>query len=671
MYIKLCTKSTHGGMYMTKNLILSKDKLSTLSISLSKTIFWVGAGIGAETPCNLPLGNGLTDAFLKAMLGDEQAEKFILYWNNHIPKIRDSIKGNNWNAPTSMTVYTPDDVRSGNAWERPRLEFIIGEMNKLDQEFQDISFQKLENERRYKRQYAIESLSHFTEAEPNLLHYWLADFARAGATIVTANFDTCIEKALNVVPLSKPTSLDGVRGIETTSGFIYHIHGVAADENIQSNLGATINNVSKRLPEAFTKKLEKCFQDGYNIVFIGYSGLDFFDVQPFFEGLNSGSYPGKAIYLHFCKDDRECEEAAKRSKRYQYLLNPFAEKVIAYGKSTDFFDILGGNSGVKCTKDVVTIPNSRGTAFEKTKEQLQGVTSGMTDDDRQAFYFLNMFRLASQLNINLSNFYPDWGSRISSIYNDWKSDTENAGTLCKMFSVRGQINDCIVDDIRFNNWESTNSAYLRVVTDIRPLIRQWDGAHTTLLTNHMSWKQAGVSRKILNTCVEETCKILERGAFTSLTPEEENIERDTVHYLCGWQMKKMYGLWMIPFVRYTTYRKLKYLLKCIDRLLEFPFSSFMYRTYYLSLCRQRGAIQAMLGQKCTDDNGYYGDLQHEWNICMETPNLFDARLTIRARMRQYWILVCKLKKRSAKKYNELKAIYHELDSMRADSSAAD
>ena len=218
------------------------------------------------------------------------------------------------------------------------------------------------------------------------------------------------------------------------------------------------------------------------------------------------------------------------------------------------------------------------------------------------------------------------------------------------------------------DWGSINSAYLNVVTDIRPLMRQWDGAHITILTDHMRWKQAGVSRDILDYYVEETCKILQRGAFTSLTPEEEDIERDTVHYLCGWQMKKMYVLWAIPFVRYTTYPQLRYLLKCIDRLLEFPFASFMYRTYYLSLCRQRGAIQAMLGQKCADHNGYYGDIQHEWDICMETPNLFDARLTIRARMLQYWIMVCKLKVRSIRKYNALKAIYRELDSMRADSS---
>lgn len=651
---------------MTKNLILSRDKLSDLSVDPSKTILWIGAGVGAETPCNLPLGNGLTDAFLKSMLGGEQAERFILYWNNHIPQIRESIKGNNWSAPANTITYNLDDVRSGNAWERPRLEFIIGEINKLDQEFQNISFQKPENKRRYKRQWAIESLSHFAEAAPNLLHYWIADFARAGATIVTANFDTCIERALEAEPIPKPSSADGVKGIKTASGFIYHFHGVASDENIQNNLGATINNVSKRLPEEFTKKLEKYFQDGYNIVFVGYSGLDFFDIQPFFEGLYSDAYPGKAIYLHFCKNDRDCEEAAKRSKRYQYLLDPFKENVIAYGNSTDFFDILGGNSGVKCTKDAAAISSFRGTAFEKTEEQLQSLTAGMTDDDREVFYFLNMFRIASQLNINLSNFYPDWGSRISSIYHDWKNDAEDVETLYNMFRIRGQINDCIVDDIRFNNWESTNPEYCNVVTDIRPLIQQWNKGHITVLTKHMSWKRPGVSKEVLDSCVEATCKILERGAFTSLTPEEENIERDTVHYLCGWQMKKMYVLWAVPFVRYATYRKLKYLLECIDRLLAFPFSSFMYRTYYLSLCRQKGAIQAMLGQKCADLNGYYGDIQQEWDICMETPNLYDARLTIRARILQYWIMVCKLKVRNIRKYKDLKAIYRELDLMRED-----
>ena len=60
---------------------------------------------------------------------------------------------------------------------------------------------------------------------------------------------------------------------------------LATDRNIQQNLGATINNVSKSLPLEFTAKLKKSFRDGYDIIFIGYSGLDFFDVRPFFEGL--------------------------------------------------------------------------------------------------------------------------------------------------------------------------------------------------------------------------------------------------------------------------------------------------------------------------------------------------------------------------------------------------
>lgn len=73
----------------------------------------------------------------------------------------------------------------------------------------------------------------------------------------------------------------------------------------------------------------------------------------------------------------------------------------------------------------------------------------------------------------------------------------------------------------------------------------------------------------------------------------------------------------------------------------------------------------MLGEKA-EDNGFYGDIQHEWNICMETPNLFDARMVIRARMLQFWIMILKFKFEKIKSYKTLKAIYNELNSMRAD-----
>ena len=179
---------------MTRNIILAKDNLTWMSLNPAKTIFWVGAGVSFDTPSNLPLGNALTDTYLDMMLGDK-AEQFILYWNNHIPAIRNCVKEGKWSVPVSSTQYSIADLKSGKAWERPRLEFIIGEMNKLDQEFQKITFEEPKNRNRYHHQCSIEALAHFAEAEPNLLHYWLADFAKTGATIVTANFDTCIEKA--------------------------------------------------------------------------------------------------------------------------------------------------------------------------------------------------------------------------------------------------------------------------------------------------------------------------------------------------------------------------------------------------------------------------------------------------------------------------------------------
>ena len=107
-------------------------------------------------------------------------------------------------------------------------------------------------------------------------------------------------------------------------------------------------------------------------------------------------------------------------------------------------------------------------------------------------------------------------------------------------------------------------------------------------------------------------------------------------------------------------------MKCIDRILVFPFTSLRYRTYYLSLCRQRDAIRAMLGDRGVDANGYYADMQKEWNICMETPDFYDARRTIRARMLQFWIMVCKGKVRNVAKFRELKMIYLALEKMRAD-----
>lgn len=96
-------------------------------------------------------------------------------------------------------------------------------------------------------------------------------------------------------------------------------------------------------------------------------------------------------------------------------------------------------------------------------------------------------------------------------------------------------------------------------------------------------------------------------------------------YLCGWQTK-------LPIFLYQKSHgmikgRMLFLKQCIEELLEYPFTRFRYRTHYLSLCRQLTYINAAMHK-----SGYEGDIQKEWDICMQTPNLFDAGQVLNARL---------------------------------------
>ncbi len=75
--------------------------------------------------------------------------------------------------------------------------------------------------------------------------------------------------------------------------------------------------------------------------------------------------------------------------------------------------------------------------------------------------------------------------------------------------------------------------------------------------------------------------------------------------------------------------RMLFLKDCIDELKEYPFTRFRYRTHYLSLCRQAGYIDAVINKY-----GYQGDIQKEWNICMQTPILYDAGQVLQSRIYQ-------------------------------------
>lgn len=619
------------------NIILETDDLRSLSVDPAKTIFWVGAGVGCLTPCNLPLGNDLTDAILQTALGEENKDKLIDLWNNEIENIRGSVQNNEL---LPLKKQHGDRKRTG----RPRLEFIIGEMHKLDVEFRDIHFQKESNRTTYQRGSTVKTLQHFADAAPNVYHYALADFARAGAMMVTTNFDTCIEKALGLKDSElRVTDQDGIKAVKYAGGrYVYHVHGVATDEHIETNLGATLTNVSKSMPKRFRDKLCKCFEEGYTIVFIGYGGVDFFDVKPFFDSLRDRAFPGKAIYLHYCRNE-ECKNNVPTVKNYQYLLMPFQEQIICYGVTETFQEALAARSGV--AKTVHTLPTTKGKAFENTQKAFSDNLVSYTADAREKYQFINMFRLASQLNIGMRRFYPDWPGRLAAIYGDWKDDAPNSETLYRMVLEPEDITRCIVDDIKNNNCYSREPVYTGINKDILQIFKERKKTFYAEELNPLE----NVPEELLRDYVNRTCRILdtEDNSGTAIS-----VQTATVLYLCGYNTHKLCREWIFkPFHRKRIEGQLRVLLGYIDQLLQYPYNHFLYMTFYLSLNRRKHIINAILGRQNRhshdktdydrqDDEynvqtGCYGNIQAEWNICMETPNFYDAGKIVRGMLFQY------------------------------------
>lgn len=659
-----------------KNLILTSDDLSDLTINPAKTIFWIGAGTGVLPPCNLPLGNTLTDIILEAALGEENKKNLINIWNHEFPRIRDSVQKNDWRAPLRRRRKASDS-RTGipDLGERPRLEFIIGEMSKLDAEFQDITFQKESNKAAYRRDSIVKTLRHFSDAEPNIYHYALADFLKAGAIAVTTNFDVCIEKALglNTEDMEVKT-VDGVKAIEYAAGkYIYHIHGVATDEDIESNLGATLTNVSKSLSRQFTQELCRLWKEGYTLIFIGYGGVDFFDVKPFFDGLGEQVFPGKAIYLHYCRDDA-CSEAVQKEKNYQYLLTPFREQIICYGDTEVFQEALAHRSGVK--KAVHAISGGKGCALAKTQAALADGVKSYSDDDKEKYWFINMFRIASQLNVSMKYFYPDWPERLAKIYLAWKNDAPNSETLCKMVLEPKDITRCIVDDIRNNNWYSKEPVYMEIVKDIKQIFQK---RAKPVGTGSVKISSADLEQAP-EMYVEQTCAVLEREDTDSDALE---LETTVVQYLCGPHTNDLIKEWILHIRRRNRIEdQLQILLRYMDRLLSFSYNKFLYMTFYIGLNRRRHIIHAILnkkaikgpdGRKYTDSGELYssrtkcyGNIQLEWNICMETPNLFDAGKIIEGILFQYACRIAKLKWVNPCRAYRLYRIKREIIALRRD-----
>lgn len=189
--------------------------------SPSEVVFLSGAGISADAPTNGPVGLALTWRALEHAFLPEAAIEI-------------------GKAYETVGVVPPREV--------PRLEAVLDTVMRV-----------------HGSRVLADLLSDLRTAQPNDLHRFFAWHATHGGAHLTANFDTLIER-------HSPTAN------------IIHFHGAMdASEDSVERLGATLTRIESGFDPAMRDRLIGALTDpiARTLVIVGYSGLDFFDMDPF------------------------------------------------------------------------------------------------------------------------------------------------------------------------------------------------------------------------------------------------------------------------------------------------------------------------------------------------------------------------------------------------------
>lgn len=211
-------------------------------------LFWTGAGISSSPPSSLPLGIALTENVINYFCSDSALPTILDYLGK--AGIKDS---------------------SGMKKSHPRLEAVLESILTVT---------------------GFEALRYFSmlDVPPNILHGFFARHILQGCTHITMNIDNCIAKALLNLNDSKWHVIENSEDLINTSnngdGLLIHLHGRYKEENDEeNNLGVRIKAIAAGFDEAMKVKLQDLLQCMHWLIFVGYSGSDYFDVNPFFNEL--------------------------------------------------------------------------------------------------------------------------------------------------------------------------------------------------------------------------------------------------------------------------------------------------------------------------------------------------------------------------------------------------
>lgn len=552
--------------------------MNPLNMDLSKTIFWTGSGISGEYPSCLPLGNSLADFYLESAVGETAAKALKKFWSNGVKSIS----------------YFPNASNYG-----MRLEFIIDAINKLDLEFMNASFSVSTVMQKYRRFPLINGFSRFAATEPNYNHVRLADFAKKGSIVITANYDLCVEYAMGEPTLEIGTHC-GVDTIHVLPDYyFYHFHGIAVEKDAVHKMGATISRVKRSLPEPFTEQLIQYFKKGYNIVFLGYSGSDFFDVTPFFRSLPEDVFTGNAIFFSY--------NEASNSPKILELLRPFQNKFQYYGMTNEFLDKVSSDEKDDCDK--IFFEKGKKAKEEKPerwKLEFQKILEEYRKNNAlQTYQFMNAFRIASQTGIHIGRLYADWDKRIAKMILDWKNDSPE--TLKNLIHGTNDLTQTIFGDILSLPEKDASDTFLKAKQLIREITVQPHDRKYERPT-----KETHISFKDLSERVNRTYDII---SSEDRSEKAQDFESYTIQYLCT-RSEILLKKWFLGQERKKTLKEISILQKHFEKLSSLPYNKFLYISYFLSLCRKKNLLDTIL---CPNFIG--NDKSLEFEISLEITSM--------------------------------------------------
>jgi len=215
------------------NLQLRDAASDLFDVAPDRIAFWSGAGISGDAPTQGPLGFALTDRALSQAFEQDS--------------LLDALRG----------AYSALELER----DRPRLESV------LDVVVAEHGLGVLEG-----------LLADLRDPPSNGNHRLFADHTLVGGRHVTANFDTCIERA----------------GGDAAQ--IVHLHGSFTDAGGIGMLGARLSRIERGFRPDMRDALDMLLAEIEVLVVVGYSGLDYFDVDPYWrEAAARGLFHGRRV----------------------------------------------------------------------------------------------------------------------------------------------------------------------------------------------------------------------------------------------------------------------------------------------------------------------------------------------------------------------------------------